>query len=81
MSLVETQVPKVPAERSPHLDDSHDDEGVAEDGGEAGGVEGEGQAEAAHLPWYSIVRLNLVKSAIFQKWFFGVFSLEMTSLG
>ena len=50
MSWVETLVPKVPAKRSPHLDDSHDDEGVAEDGGEAGGVEGEGQAEAAHLP-------------------------------
>ena len=50
MSLVETQVPKVQAVTSPHLDDGHDDEGVAEDGGEAGGVEGKGEAEAAHLP-------------------------------
>ena len=41
--------PQGSAQRSPHLDDGHDDEGVAEDGGEAGGVEGEGEAEAGHL--------------------------------
>ena len=41
--------PQGSAQRSLHLDDGHDDEGVAEDGGEAGGVEGEGEAEAGHL--------------------------------
>ena len=28
-----------------------------------------------------MIRLNLVKMAKFQKWFFGVFPLEITSLG